>query len=86
MLFQTLLSPETASVLKIDEVAIVDGVFKTLFLLSVIFYVIFAVIVIRQVQIMKNTLITPVSPALLFVSVVHLLVAVGIFFFFLVLL
>lgn len=82
-LLQTLLSPSLNGQLIVDETAIIDFVFKLLFMLSVIFYIVFAVIVIRQVQIMKNTLITPVSPLLMLLSILHLIAALlilGLFF------
>ena len=69
-----------------DENALLIGVFKLLFILVAAFYVLFAVIVVRQVQIMKNTLITPVSPILLVLSILHLLLAIGVLLLFIVIL
>lgn len=63
----------------VDENALLIGVFKLLFILVSFFYVMFAVIVVRQVQIMKNTLITPISPVLLILSILHLIISVIIF-------
>ncbi|MDQ5951142.1 MAG: hypothetical protein QG639_419 [Patescibacteria group bacterium] len=80
--FQVMLSSNPGAIANFQQIDILSGIFKVLFLLSVFFYVIFAVIVIRQVQIMKNTLITPVSPVILLASILHLLVAVGILFLF----
>lgn len=82
-LLQTLLSPGLNNQVIVDESVIIDFVFKLLFMLSVLFYIVFAVIVIRQVQIMKNTLITPVSPFLMLLSILHLIAALlilGLFF------
>lgn len=62
--------------LLINESMILTSVFKLLFILSVLFYIVFAFIVIRQVQLMKNTLITPISPLLMTVSILHLLGAI----------
>lgn len=86
LVFQTLLSPTTSRLVNIDQVALLSGVFKVLFLLSVVFYMVFAVIVIRQVQIMKNTLITPVSPLIMLLSIIHLALTVVIFLLFMVML
>lgn len=81
-LFQIVLGSNTSAISSFQQIDILSGIFKVLFILSVFFYVIFSVIVIRQVQIMKNTLITPVSPVILWASILHLLVAVGILFLF----
>lgn len=86
MLFQTLLIPGGSPLAAIQEVDILSGIFKVLFILSILFYIVFAVIVIRQVQIMKNTLITPVSPVILFASIIHLLIAIGVLFLFFIIL
>lgn len=86
VLFQTLLTTTPPTLLEINQVNILEGIFKVLFILSVVFYIVFAVIVIRQVQIMKNTLITPISPLIMFFSVVHLLLAAGVLFLFFIIL
>jgi hypothetical protein len=82
MHFQLLLSQNTPGLVGVSEVGILSAIFKVLFLLSVAFYIVFAVIVIRQVQIMKNTLITSVSPVILMASILHLLFALGILILF----
>lgn len=50
---------------------------KVAILLILIFYAIFALIVVRQVDLMARTLITEVSPILKAFSIVHAGVAVG---------
>ncbi len=81
MLFQQLITQNTDPLHtfggNFDENALLVGVFKLLFIAITLFYVVFSVIVIRQVQIMKNTLITPFSPVLLVVGFIHFLLAVG---------
>lgn len=86
VLLQAFFVPTTGPLAEFGEVNILSMVFKVLFILSVLFYVVFAVIAIRQVQIMKNTLITPVSPLILFASILHLLAAFGILLLFFVIL
>lgn len=86
ILFQTFLAPGSPTLLGVTEAGILSAIFKVLFLLSVSFYIVFAVIVIRQVQIMKNTLITAISPVILMASILHLLLAVGILFLFFIIL
>lgn len=46
-------------------------------LLIFIFYAIFALIMVRQVDLMSQTLITPVSPVVKALSIIHAGVAVG---------
>ena len=55
-----------------------DSVVKMLFLICFFFYVIFAFVVVRQVNIMRKTLITPFSPVLTTMGYIHL--AVSVFF------
>ncbi len=90
MLFQQLIAPTTDPLNtfggNFDENALLVGVFKILFIAIALFYVVFAVIVIRQVQIMKNTLITPISPVLLIAGFIHLLLAIGVLLLFFVIL
>lgn len=67
----------------VGESMILTGLFKFLFILTMICYAAFSVVVIRQVQIMKNTLITPISPIFLTLAIFHTLAAVfvlGLFF------
>jgi len=46
-------------------------------LLILIFYAIFALIIVRQVDLMSKTLITPVSPVVKFISIVHAGLSLG---------
>ena len=59
---------------------------KAFLILFLVFYVIFALILYRQIQLMCKTLITPVGPFLQFVGIVHvgaalalLLITLGVF-------
>lgn len=83
VMLQTLLSPQVTGQITVSETSVLNFVFKMLFILSVLFYIVFTFIVIRQVQIMKNTLITPVSPLLMLIAIVHFISAIfilGLFF------
>lgn len=71
---------------EINQADILTSVFKFLFILTALCYVAFAVIVVRQIQIMKNTLITPFSPVIFIVGIVHLLASLFVLGFFFVLL
>ncbi|MBI2020610.1 hypothetical protein HYS94_04280 [Candidatus Daviesbacteria bacterium] len=51
--------------------------FKIGILLILIFYAIFALMIVRQVDLMGKTLITPVSPILRAFAIVHAGVAIG---------
>lgn len=51
-------------------------VFKFFFILCAILYSLFAVVVLRQIVVMKNTLLTTFSPVLQIAGYVHLALAV----------
>lgn len=50
---------------------------KAAILIILVFYAIFALMVVRQVDLMTKTLITRVSPALKFFSIIHAGFAIG---------
>lgn len=54
---------------------------KAAILLILIFYAIFSLIIIRQVDLMSKTLITTISPTLKAVAIIHAGVAIGLIFF-----
>jgi hypothetical protein len=49
-------------------------------LILLVFYAIFALIIIRQVNLMIETLYTPLAPVVRFVSIVHAGFAIGLIF------
>lgn len=51
--------------------------FRLAILLILIFYAIFALLIVRQVDLMSKTLITPVSPIIKAVSILHAGFAIG---------
>lgn len=73
----------------IDPALISSGLeitFKILFVVAAIIYVLFTLIVMRQISLMKKTLITPVSPVIGLLGFVHFCLAVGVLVFYIVVL
>lgn len=74
------------STLSILEVLSIDqaflSMFKIFFIIGGFLYLIFAVVVIRQIAIMKKSLITPLSPFITTLGYVHLLITLGALFYF----
>ena len=58
--------------------------FKVMFVVTAFLYVLFAIVVVRQISIMRSTLITSFSPLLTTVGLVHLLFSIGVLIFFIV--
>ncbi len=50
---------------------------KTTLLIILLFYAIFALIVIRQVDLMSKTLITSLAPIVTFLSIIQFVLAIG---------
>ncbi|MDP2860977.1 MAG: hypothetical protein Q8N98_04690 [bacterium] len=53
---------------------------KSFFVIGLFLYIIFAMIVVRQVSLLSTTIGTDLSPRLKFLSVVHLLASIVVFF------
>lgn len=62
--------------------AIFDAAFgvKSFLILFLIFYVFFALIIFRQIQLMAKKLPTPLTPALKFIGILHIGVSLTTFF------
>ncbi|MBD3250427.1 MAG: hypothetical protein GF381_02580 [Candidatus Pacebacteria bacterium] len=58
-------------------------IFKSSFVIGSLLYIVFAIVVIRQIVVMKRTLITSFNPVILFLGYVHLGLAVAVFLFYL---
>jgi len=67
------------------SVLLLSGV-KLMILLGVFLYFIFAIIIVRQINVMKKTLITPFSPVVLTIGLIHLALVVSIGLIFLLIL
>lgn len=55
-------------------------IFRAFFVLLLIFYIVFALIIFRQTQLMSKTLPTTLSPILMFIAILHLGIAVAFLF------
>lgn len=79
MLFQqTMLNPSQEMV-----ITTLYTLFKDLFILGAILYIAFAIIVIRQIAIMKKTLFTTFSPVVQLLGFIHLGAALALLLFYL---
>ncbi len=70
---------DTFNHLSVD--AVVFNFIKILFLIGFFLYVLFAFLAVRQIEEMRRTVVTPLSPIIQIVGYVHLLLAVGAFIF-----
>lgn len=62
---------------------LIENIFKDFFIIGAIIYIIFAVVVVRQIAVMKKTLITPVSSFISLLGYIHLALSVLVLFFYL---
>jgi len=53
--------------------------FKILFIVGISFYVVYAIIMIRQIQLMNETVRTKMSGVLIFLGIIHLILALLLF-------
>jgi len=56
--------------------------FKLFFLISAGLYIAVAFVIVRQIAVMKKTLMTPTTPTLTILGYVHLAIAIGVFLLF----
>jgi len=61
--------------------ALVFGFIKILFLIGFFLYILFAFLAVRQIDEMRRTLITPLSPIIQIIGYLHLLLAMLAFVF-----
>lgn len=64
--------------LPIEIAQLLEFFMRWALLILVFFYVLFSVMVIRQITIMRQTLITSLSPILSFLGLAHLALALGV--------
>ena len=62
------------------------GIAKVLVLICVLLYIVFAVVILRQVRLMTETLEVGFEEPVKLIALVHLIAAIGLFFFALVIL
>jgi hypothetical protein len=68
---------------RIDANQLIVGSVKIMFVIAGILYLVFAGLVLRQVYIMKHTVVTSFSPIVVLLGYAHLVLAVLVFLFFL---
>lgn len=66
-----LLAPGQAQLLLFDVV-------KILFVIAALLYLVFSFVVVRQIQVMRNTLLTPASTVIQIFGLIHLVFALGV--------
>lgn len=57
--------------------SVILGIVKTLFFAGFGLYLIFAVIALRQIGLMRKTVVTPLSPIVQLIGIAHLVLAIG---------
>lgn len=79
VLFQSLLFPSATTPVFPDSALAVFYMFlKIMFVIAAILYLIFAFVVVRQIHVMKSTVITPLSGFIQLIGFLHLFLAVGV--------
>jgi len=63
-------NPDSISLLLLNGVRI-------LFYIGFVFYIVFSFIALRQIEIMRKTVVTPFSGVVLLIGIAHLIVAIG---------
>lgn len=83
MFFQAPFALDTTfGLFPVDAQNIILLLVKLLLIVGSLLYLIFAFVVVRQVQVMRSTVLTPLSNVVQILGLVHLLFAVGVLLFF----
>jgi len=84
MLLQIFFQPGSGlTTFPIDGANLILLLVKVLLLIGAILYLVFSFVVVRQIQVMRNTLITPLAGVIQIVGIVHLLFSIGVLLLFL---
>ena len=75
MFLQFALTPGVFNGMPIQASLLILLLLKILFVLGAFLYLVFAFVVVRQIQVMKGTVMTPFSPIVQLIGLVHLLIA-----------
>lgn len=67
-----------AELLSLDAIDVLQLIVKLLLIVGMIFYLLFSVVVIRQIKLMRTTLITSFSPFVTVLGFVHLAIAISV--------
>lgn len=59
---------------------------KVLFIIGAVLYLVFAFVVVRQIHLMRSTVITPFSNVIQLLGIIHLIFAFAVLFLFIILL
>lgn len=79
MLLQTLLAPEgTTPVFPDSAMSLFYLLLKVIFIVAALLYLIFSFVVVRQIHLMRSTVITPLSSFIQIVGYIHLLLSLGV--------
>ena len=77
----------TTSIINFDQInnmsidSLVFNFIKLLFLIGYFLYILFAFLALRQIEEMRHTVVTPLSPAIQIIGYAHLLLAILAFIF-----
>lgn len=83
MLFQFIINSQNV-LLDSDVNDLTVLVFRILFIIAAFLYMLFSIVVVRQISIMRSTLITEFSPLLQLIGLVHLLLSIAVLLFFII--
>lgn len=86
MLLQLQIRPTDDLLLNLTMSPIFTGFVKILFIVAAVLYVAFSFVVVRQITLMRQTVITSLSPLLQVLGYLHMLFAVGVVLLFLLIL
>ncbi len=79
MIFATLLElqmgPQDSLVTELTSSAIFLGILKVMFIIAALLYVIFSFVVVRQIALMRQTVVTSLSSFLQIIGYIHLIFA-----------
>lgn len=86
MLLQLQLRPTDDILLNLTMSPIFTGFVKILFIIAALLYVAFSFVVVRQITLMRQTVITSLSPLLQVLGYLHMLFAIGVVLLFFIIL
>jgi membrane-anchored glycerophosphoryl diester phosphodiesterase (GDPDase) len=77
-LLQLQLRPENDLILDLTNSVLFLGLLKFIFIFAAILYVIFSFVVVRQISLMRQTVVTSLSPFLRLIGYLHLLLSIAV--------
>lgn len=73
-------------IFQLTNTALFTGFVKTLFIIGAILYVIFSFVVVRQITLMRQTVLTSLSGTLQLIGYLHMVFAIGVVILFFIIL